>query len=112
MINFNHTAEINGQIEFVNEKGETVSTYHLTELEDFVICKGLNTKHETVETSGSSWGGNPNYTEEEIEVTTPVSEWLDNEDNFLSATEKFYNFKNPHEFKSANSEQETIRRVG
>ena len=113
MIDFNYTSQTeDGQIEFVNEKGETVRTYQLTELENFVIEQGLNDYYSKKIVSGSSWGGNPNFIEEEEFGYVPVNEWLDNEENFHSATEKFYNLKNPHEFVSANHEQQTIRRVG
>lgn len=113
-INFNHTAELNGKIEFVNENGETVRTYPLSELEQFVTDNYLNLSYENdSEYSGKGDARDPrNWDSSEIEVITPVNEWLDDLDNFLSAAEKFYNFKNPHEFVSANHEQQTIRRVG
>lgn len=109
---FAHTAELNGKIEFVNENGDTVRTYHLTELENFVIKRRLNDYHKTEHVSGTGMPCDPNNVEREVSGYVPVNEWLDDLDNFLSAAEKFYNFKNPHEFVSANREQETIRRVG
>lgn len=109
---FEHTAELNGQIEFVNDKGETVRTYSLIELENFVIERGLNDFCRTEHVSGTGMPSDPNNVEEEVSGYVPVNEWLDDLDNFLSSAEKFYNFKNPHEFVSANREQETIRRVG
>lgn len=112
MINFEHTSELNGIIEFVNHRGETVRTYSLAELEEFVINKGLHIKFENVDAIGSSWGGNPNYVQQEVETTMPVSIWLDDQNNFVEACKAFYKSKNPHEFKSFNREQETIRRVG
>lgn len=114
MIDFKATHELNQVIGFVNDKGETVRTYPLSELEKFVSDNYLNLSYENdIEYIGHGDSRDPrNWDSSEIEVVTPVNEWLDDLDNFISATENFYNFKNPNEFVSANHEQQTIRRVG
>lgn len=114
MIDFSYTSEQNGIVSFVNDKGETVRSYPLSELEQFVTDNYLNLSYENdSEYSGKGDPRDPrNWDSSEIEVITPVNEWLDDQDNFVSACELFYKHKNPHEFKSFNREQETIRRVG
>ena len=72
----------------------------------------MNDYCRTEHVSGTGTPCDPNNVEEEVSGYVPVNEWLDDLDNFLSAAEKFYNFKNPHEFMSFNREQQTIRRVG
>lgn len=110
-IDFTATHELNQVIGFVNDKGETVRTYPLIELENFVIERGLNDYCKSEHVSGTGMPCDPNNVEEEVSGYVPVNEWLDDLDNFLSAAEKFYNFKNPHEFKSFNREQETRKAV-
>lgn len=108
---FEHTAELNGQIEFVNENGDTVRTYHLTELEKFVIDHGINDYYRTEHVSGTGIPSDPNNVEKEVTGYVQVSEWLDEQANFEYACELFYKHKNPHEFKSVNREQETRKAV-
>ena len=111
-IDFKATHELNQVIGFVNDKGETVRTYPLTELENFVIERGLNDYYKSEHVSGSGMPCDPNNVEREVTGYVPVNEWLDEQSNFEHACELFYKHKNPHEFKSFNREQETIRRVG
>lgn len=114
MIDFSYTSEQNGIVSFVNDKGETVRTYPLSELDQFVIDKNLNISYEhDSEYIGHGDSNDPrNWDSIEREVYELPSDWLDDQDNFVSACEMFYKHKNPHEFKPFNREQETIRRVG
>lgn len=109
MIDFTATHEQNGIIGFENDKGETVKSYPLSELEQFVIDKQLNIISETVHVSGSGIPCDPNNTDEEIETEQSVSDFIDN--NWEWVTKAFYIDRNPSEFKSFNNLQET-RRVG
>lgn len=113
MIDFEYTEESNGVVSFVNEKGETVKTYPLSELEQYVTSNHLNLSYVSEDTySGSGDVRDPaEWDSQEVEVVQPVSEYLDDVDNFLSATKAFYIDRNPVEFKSANREQRTIREV-
>lgn len=112
MIDFTATHELKGIIGFVNENGDTVRTYHLTELENFVIERGLNDYCRNEHVSGTGMPCDPNNIEKEVAGYVLVSEWLDDQDNFVDACKQFYIARNPSEFKSFNHEQETIRRVG
>lgn len=111
MIDFKATHELNKVIGFVNDKGETVRTYSLIELEQFVTDKHLNLSYEHEAEGGTGMVCDTNTNFNEIEVITPLSEWLDNQDNFVEACKQFYTSKNPQEFKSFNREQETRKAV-
>lgn len=88
MIDFSHTSEINGVVEFQNEKGETVITYPTHELEAFVETKQLNYLSSPIRLEKING---------QIEAVSD-HEFHDLEDyidkNWLSVTEQFYNFKN------------------
>ena len=109
MINFKHTAEADGLVLFVNSKHETVKTYTIAELEGFVIDKGLNVTYEMQLASGSGQVTDPNNVEEEVEVERDVKDYIDL--HWEEVTEKFYLWKNPVEFKSANTPQITRKTV-
>ena len=111
MIQFDHTNQTeSGQIEFVNQNGDVVKTYPLSELEKYVTDNLLNMTYETVDASGTTDLDSPDYYEGHvIEVYEPVNKYIDN--NWDEVTKAFYIAKNPYEFKSSNSPQET-RRVG
>lgn len=84
MIDFNYTEKQNGIITFVNEKGEAVKRYALSELEQYVKDKLLNLDYK--------WIQNEKGEPEEIEVCQDITEYID--ENFEKLTEDFYNFKN------------------
>ena len=110
MIQFDHTNQTeSGQIEFVNQNGDTVKSYPLSELEQFVTDKQLNISYEHDAVGGTGMVCDPNTDFVEREVTQSVTEYIDN--NWDEVTKAFYIERNPSEFKSFNSAQET-RRVG
>ena len=107
MIDFKYTEEQNGIITFVNEKGETVKTYPLSELEQYVKDTFANLTYEHVsEYSGNGDSNDPrNWDGEDKEVYEPINEYIDS--NWYDITEKFYNAKNPTEYQAKNRIQET-----
>jgi hypothetical protein len=98
MIDFNYTWEHKGIIGYVNERGETVARYPLSELEQYVVNTFANLTYEWVNHNGEPL---------EVEVYEPVSEYIDN--NFEEITEKFYNFKNPTNYKANHTPSQTHR---
>lgn len=103
MINFKETYENDNEVIFVNMKGQHVKSYPLEEIEKFVHSNGMNATKEDVK--GSSWGGNPDFEEQEVEIE--MSTWLDDQSNWENATKAFYIEKNPSEFKANNSYNDT-----
>jgi len=97
MIDFNYTEEQNGIITFVNEKGEAVKRYKLSELEAYVTKNLLNLTYDHIEGEN----GEP----KEVEVYEPVNEYIDRE--WDEVTKQFYMANNPSEYQSANRIQET-----
>lgn len=105
MIDFKYTEEQNGIITFVNQKGEGVKTYPLSELEQYVKDTFANLTYEHDAIGGTGMVCDPNTDFVEREVYEPINEYLDN--NWYEITEKFYNFKNPTEYQAKNRIQET-----
>lgn len=102
MIDFSYTSQSGEIIEFYDTRGMVVKTYPLSELEEFVICQELNVSYRHDAVGGTGMVCDPNTDFEEVKVHELPSKWLDDQDNFLSATEKFYNSINKSEFKSNN----------
>ena len=88
MIDFKYTEEQNGIITFVNQKGEAVKAYSLTELEDYVSSLDLNISYEHDAIGGTGMVCDPNTDFVEREVTQPISNYID--ENWYDITEKFY----------------------
>ena len=108
MIDFRSTSEAFGIIEYYNLKGETVKTYPLSDLELYVELKEYHIEVDTIITNGKKYW-DPECEEEEISIETPISEYID--DNWEWLTKEFYNFKNPINHLAKNTEQETLRSI-
>ena len=91
-------------IEFVNDNGEVVKTYPLSDLEDYVLDNNLNLTYEDVfshQDIRTDHRGNTDYFDvyEDVEVYQDVTEYID--DNWEELTKQFYISRNPSEFKAS-----------
>jgi len=104
IIDFKATSEKHGIVEYYNVRGNSVRTYELSRLEEWVIKQGLNLHSESANGCISS---DPSIIEKEVE--TDITDYLDL--NWRSVTEDFYNAMNPNEYKSQNKPQQTKEAV-
>jgi len=100
-IKFSDTAQNNQDfIEYFNDKGEVVKTYHISELDKYVEKNALSIY--SVSANGKI-GIDPNIIEKEMDMGTEA--YIDQ--NWAKVTQDFYNAMNPNEFKSMNQVQQT-----
>ena len=99
-IDFTATAQNSKDfIEYFNDKGEVVKTYHISELDKYVEKNALSIY--SVSANGKI-GIDPNIVEKEMDMGT--EQYIDQ--NWLSVTQDFYNSMNQNEFKSNNQVQQ------
>jgi len=99
-IDFTATAQNSKDlIEYFNDKGEVVKTYHISELDKYVEKNALSIY--SVSANGKI-GIDPNIIEKEMDMGTEA--YIDQ--NWLKVTQDFYNAMNPSEFKSENLPQQ------
>lgn len=111
MIDFENTHSSQTHVLFCNKYGDTLKSYPISELEQYVYSNNLNIVYEhDSEYCGSGDSNDPrNHTYTEIESRMPVSQYLD--ENWETVTKDFYISKNPSEFKANNYPQQTKNHV-
>lgn len=111
MIDFDSTSGTRTMVDFRNEHGEVVKSYPLSELEAYVTDNHLNLSYDfESEFTGGDIDDPANWVNTEVEVYTPIDEYIS--ENWFKLCNDFYNHKNPTEHKVNNTPQKTLRQVG
>lgn len=95
MIDFKATQSTNDKVDFLNERGEVVKSYPITDLDLFVYNNSLNITYNN--------STNPNQEDEVIEIG--IEKYID--DNWFYVTELFYKDMNKSEFQANGTPQKT-----
>lgn len=107
VIDFSATSEQHGVVEYYNVRGNSVRTYPLTKLEEWVIEKDLLNTGETEEITLSDTPFSKHHKIIDSPIYMDITDYLDL--NWRSVTEDFYNAMNPTEFKSQNTPNQIVR---
>lgn len=109
VIDFTSTSEQHGVVEYYNVRGNSVRTYELSRLEEWVKKNNLNLSYDHDSDGGTGVVSDPDTNFTEKEVYQDMTDYLDN--NWAKVTEDFYNAMNPNDYKSQNKPQQTKETV-
>ena len=100
-IDFTATSEQHGVVEYYNVRGNSVRSYPLSQLEEWVIKNELHITQGYESKGGTGMISDPNTDFKLIDIEHDVADVLDN--SWIELTAMFYNAMNPTEFKSQNT---------